>query len=355
MRDLWASPYLRAVASLAFLSSVTTTIVSFQFRSAASHAYGTGSHLAAFLGSFNVETGLLALIVQLFLTRRVLGAGLGVGLCVAPVAIAAGSVALMFTGSLFAAVLLRGSDQVLRYSIDRAAIDVLYRPMTPDEVFDRKIVIESMIGRLGDLCGGLLVWVTAALLGLNVVRLAAISVVLLALWLFVATFAERNYSERLRIRLGQMFVQSERAGVCGFARTLIGRRRLLRDLSSVDAGLRLKALRQIENQKPTRPVWRGDRRRLDVVLATEVVALAVLLDTNADPPAQSQPVRDAIERIARLLHLLMPELYPDSVRLALLSTDPTTMAVAHEYLDVTLPSPHRRILQSCLDRCASAA
>ena len=86
--------------------------------------------LTAFFGSFTFYTGLLSLALQWLLTSRLLRRfGLGVALSVVPVALALGSVGLLVSGSLAAAIMLRGSDQVLRYSIDRPAAELLYLPL----------------------------------------------------------------------------------------------------------------------------------------------------------------------------------------------------------------------------------
>ena len=61
-------------------------------------------------------------------------------------------------------------------------------------------------------------------------------------------------------------------------------------------------------------------------------------------------VRDAIERIARLLYLISPDRYPACVGGSLGSDDPVTTAAALEYLDTTLPSPYRQMLISLLER-----
>ena len=95
--------------------------------------------------------------MQLVVTPRVIGRfGLGPALAVAPTALAAGSIGVLCSGTLAAAVFMKGSDQVVRYSVDRAAIELLYRPLPPREVFEGKTFIDAVVSRCGDAAGTML-------------------------------------------------------------------------------------------------------------------------------------------------------------------------------------------------------
>ena len=127
-----------------------TTIVGFQFKDVASRSIGASDHLAAFFGSFSFQAGLVALAIQCLLTRRIVGSlGLGLVLMIAPAAIAAGSLGVLISGTLAAAVLLKGTDQVVRYSVDRAAVELLYRPLSPREILEGKDFINALVCRFG--------------------------------------------------------------------------------------------------------------------------------------------------------------------------------------------------------------
>ena len=71
--------------------------------------------LAALFGAFSFYAGLVALATQLVVTPRVIARfGLGPALAIAPIALAAGSLGVLWSGTLAAAIFLKGSDQVLR-------------------------------------------------------------------------------------------------------------------------------------------------------------------------------------------------------------------------------------------------
>ena len=126
------SPHLRPLALLALASSAVTTIVGLQFKLIASGPVRSAAELAGFFGHLTLITGCAALLIQLLATARVVRMfDLRVALLVTPFVLALGAVGTLATGSLLAVVFLRGSDQVFRYTIDRAGIDLLYARSPP--------------------------------------------------------------------------------------------------------------------------------------------------------------------------------------------------------------------------------
>ncbi len=127
--------------------------------------------LAAFFGTFNMVAGAASLVLQLVLTGRVLRFfGVGVALFIVPVAMASASLGVVVFGTLAAAAALKASDQVLRYSIDKATVELLYLPLSAAETFRVKSFIDTVVYRLGDGLGGLAVLACAAWLGWNPMR-----------------------------------------------------------------------------------------------------------------------------------------------------------------------------------------
>jgi AAA family ATP:ADP antiporter len=196
---VWQSAHLRAIATLVCLSSLVTTLVAWQFRAIAKGFIPDTDALAAFFGTFNIYAGALSLLTQLFLTSRLLQSwGLGVALLVVPLALTAGSLGVLILGSLWSAVLLKGGDQVLRYSIDRSTVELLYLPVPARQMAHAKALIDTVIWRAGDAVGALLVLAGVSLLGLSATRLGVVSLALLAGWLLAAVAAERHYVRNLR-------------------------------------------------------------------------------------------------------------------------------------------------------------
>lgn len=206
------SPYLRSIAAVICLSAFVTTVVGWQFKATAETHIPDTDELAAFFGTFNMVAGVLSLVLQLLLTGRVLrSAGIGVTIFIVPLAMSMGSIGLLVSGSLVAAAALKASDQVLRYSIDKATVELLYLPVPATVTFRIKSFIDTVVYRFGDALGGVSVLVFAAMLGLTPVQLSWVSLALLGGWLAAAAVVRRQYVLNLRDSIHQHRVDAERS------------------------------------------------------------------------------------------------------------------------------------------------
>jgi AAA family ATP:ADP antiporter len=206
------SPYLTSIASVIWLAAFVTTIAGWQFKAISKANIPATDDLAIFFGSFNMIAGLIALVLQVLFTSRILrSAGIGVTLFIVPVAITISSVGLLAMGSLLAVGALKASDQVLRYSIDKATIELLYLPVPSSLTFRVKSFIDTVVYRLGDAVGGLAILIFASVLGLSPVQITWVSLLALAGWFWAAFVARLQYVENLRESIHQHRVDAERA------------------------------------------------------------------------------------------------------------------------------------------------
>jgi AAA family ATP:ADP antiporter len=211
---LWSSAYVRSLAALVLLSSVVTTLVGWQFKAVAQEALGKQDALAIFFGNFNFYAGLLSLAVQLLVTARLLRRfGTGPALFVVPLALLGGAAGLLLTGALAAAVALKGSDQVLRYSIDRSTVELLYLPLPSRTKLHVKWFIDTVVWRFGDGIAGIAVLVLATRLADAPRQLSWAVMAAIAGWLMAALAAYRRYGETLAdsIRRHRLEVESSAA------------------------------------------------------------------------------------------------------------------------------------------------
>ena len=208
------SPYLRAIAALVMISAISTTVAGWQFKAIAKAAVPNTDELAMFFGTFNMIAGLMSLLLQLLLTGRVLRTlGVGPALFIVPTAMMIGSTGVLILGSIVAASALKASDQVLRYSIDKATVELLYLPVPSAHTFRVKSFIDTVVYRLGDATGGLLVLLFAAVLGWSAARISIVGIVLVGVWMVAAFVARRQYVENLRESIHQHRVDYERASM----------------------------------------------------------------------------------------------------------------------------------------------
>jgi len=212
LRQIAGSSYLQAIAAVIGLASIATTVAGWQFKAIAKASIADTDQLAAFFGSFNMMAGLASLVLQVVLTGRVLReAGVGVALFIVPIAMASTTAGLLVAGTLAAAAALKASDQVLRYSIDKSTVELLYLPLSAAETFRVKAFIDTVVYRFGDGIGGVLVLIGGAWLGLSPVQMGWITLAAVLGWLAAAAVARRQYVANLQDSIRQHRLDAERA------------------------------------------------------------------------------------------------------------------------------------------------
>ena len=188
-----------------------TCFAGWQFKAMAKAAYQDTNALTAFFGRFNFWAGLACLTLQLLLTSRFLRRfGLGPALLVVPLALLGGELAVLALGTLGAAILLKGSDQVLRYSIDKSSVELLYLPISPEVKLQAKSCIDTVIWRLGDGLAGFVLAIFTDQLHWSAQRVSSVNIVFIFAWVTVAVVARRRYLDTLLQSIRQWRLDAER-------------------------------------------------------------------------------------------------------------------------------------------------
>jgi AAA family ATP:ADP antiporter len=200
MRLVLSSPYLRAIAAVICLASFVTTLTGWQFKAVAKQFLVSKDALAILFGNFYFYAGILGLLFQLLLTTRFLRRfGIGTMLFVLPAAVMGGSAGLMIWGTLASALVLKGSDQVLRYSLDKSAVELLYLPLPHTLKLRAKWFIDTVVWRLGDGLAGVTVLIFATYLHVTARHMSWIALVLIGAWFISVSVAGRHYIGPLRL------------------------------------------------------------------------------------------------------------------------------------------------------------
>lgn len=207
-----ASKYLIVIALVIFVSSLVTKSVEWQFTALTKQFVPDKNALAAFLGKFYMFTGSVCLLAQLLLTSRILRYfGIGPALFVLPVILMSGEVSVLTMGTLMSVILLRGGDQIARYSIDKSSTELLYLPVSTDVKLQAKSFIDTFIWRSGDGVAGAVIALFADRLNWTPVQVGWIIGVYLLAWLSIAVVARKEYVITLRESILQHRLDAEKA------------------------------------------------------------------------------------------------------------------------------------------------
>ena len=208
------SRHLQAIAGLMCLCSIVTTLGGWQLNAIAKTTLIQKDALTAFLGNVQGYTGIIALVVQLLITTKLLRRfGVGVALLVLPLSLIGGTGAVLISGSLWAAAALRGSDGVFRYSVDTSAVQLLYLPVPASIKVQVKSFIDTVIQKFGDGFAALTLLLFASKLQFTPRQISWVSLVLLGIWIVVALMARRQYVATLQSNIQQVRIQPEQVSV----------------------------------------------------------------------------------------------------------------------------------------------
>ena len=186
------SRYLVNVSLFLLLFAVTSTFLYFQQAGIVSRSFSDRGAQTAFFASVDLVVNVLTLVVQLFLTGRIvllLGVALTLGVLPALTIIGFGALALFPTIAVVAVfqVLRRAAD----YAIARPTREVLFTVVPREDRYKAKSFIDTAVYRTGDQLGA---WSVALLrwAGLGTAGVALVAIPIAVLWLLDALWLGRR-------------------------------------------------------------------------------------------------------------------------------------------------------------------
>lgn len=180
------SPYLLTVSFFLLLYSVTSTFAYGQQAAIVAHGLADRAAQTAFLANINVGVNTLALLLQLFLTGRiVLALGMALTLAILPILTMSGFAALALSPTLGVIAVFQVIRRGVEYAVTRPAREVIYTVVSREDRFKTKGFIDTFVYRLGDQVG---IWSSEVFreAGASVAPLVAIGIAFV--WLLTALF-----------------------------------------------------------------------------------------------------------------------------------------------------------------------
>ena len=205
------SRHLTYLALVIGLSVVVSKLVEFQFSSVASLNFSDPDDLTAFFGFWFSTFNVVSLIIQLFLTKRIVGTfGVGTSLFALPTGITVGSLLLLFSPALWAGIFVKLWEVSVKQSVNKSATELLALPIPANIKSQTKSFIDVFVDLAATGVAGLLLIFLVNGLALSVRSVSILSLVILGFWMWVAVKVRREYIKTFRSKLTQADKHSSR-------------------------------------------------------------------------------------------------------------------------------------------------
>lgn len=198
------SPYLWVMCAFVFFDNYVSSFIYFQKQVFVSEFFSSRADRATFFSFINFGVALCTLIIQLFLTGRVLARfGVRVALLLAPLVTVVGFLGF---GVLPSLALLAGFEvmrKALNYGLTYPAKEVLYTCVTRKEKYQAKSLIDTFVHRSGDASASLgFEWLRGGT-GWGVGPLSYSVLPVALLWLLSAAWLGQVHQKRSQLDLNE--------------------------------------------------------------------------------------------------------------------------------------------------------
>jgi ATP/ADP translocase len=383
---LRSNRYVRLIALMMVCMTLCMTLVQWQYKGIAKAHFGSRrDEMAAFFGTLAAILNAASFVVQMLVTPRLLGRfGVRTGLRVLPVGFLVGGVLLMTVAplgggtELMAAVVAVLLSDGLRFSVDKASVELLYLPI-PRAIKDQaKPFVDTVVDRAaGALAGFLWLFLTWAFHVNDPARIgwaSAVTLALVGVWLVVIARARRGYVDAYRRMLSPARAAPPPHPRAAELAALLD---VARDAAEPPVRTRaLRAVGRLVRGEPPPRLAPGDVEPLLAIEAEELALLARAVHVlgaaplaHAAPSSSSSSRADggrqrprplltrvveerfvrALERVARLLALVYPPRDIAAAHRALASSSPGARAGALELLDNVLEAECKGELLQAID------
>lgn len=155
--------------------------------------------ISEFYSDFYFWVNATGVVVQLFVTSRLIRVfGVRTALLILPVLAFASNVAIALIPILFIVRWTKTAFNALDYSLNNTVRNTLFLPLSSDEKYKAKQVVDTVFVRAGDVLSAGLVFVGRELLTLPLMTFAVVNAVVVVLWGGVAWLLGRAYDERVK-------------------------------------------------------------------------------------------------------------------------------------------------------------
>jgi hypothetical protein len=312
-RVLAEAPYLRNVAALVVVGTMSTALLDYAFKAEAVGQFGQGNGLIRFFAVYYAVISLVTFSTQTFASRPALERfGLATAASTPAAASLFGAAGSLLAPGLPSIAITRGGESVLRSALFRASYEQFYTPIPPAEKRVAKAIIDVGFDRFGEVMGAAFVGIVLLVLpsspSVVIVILSAV-IVSSAIAVLIARRLNRSYVETLENSLLSRAVEIDLSEIVDLTTRSTVLRTLAQSRGSMDADIqpmvssrvtdRDSRIRDDELQKIVRLRSR-DRREILSVLRGEESLKPALVPHVIGLLARDDVAQDAVRALSKV-------------------------------------------------------
>lgn len=193
------SKHLTYLAAIVGVGVLMAKLVDFQFSDFANKAIPDSDELASFFGFWFSSFNVIALLIQLFLTNRML-AWLGVtsNLLILPLGIAIGCLLFLTFPELWVLIIIKGMDGSFKQSINKAGIELSILPIPSHIKNEAKSYIDVVVDSIATGLAGLLLIFVIRKLELSTSYITVVILFFLFIWMLLIYKLREAYFQSFR-------------------------------------------------------------------------------------------------------------------------------------------------------------
>lgn len=199
------SKHLTYLATIIGLGVIVAKLVDYQFSAIASKNIPDPDDLTAFFGFWFSSFNVISLIVQLFITRKVVGVfGVGTSLYILPFGIMLGAMLVLVFPELWAVIFLKLIDGSLKQSVNKSAMELMVLPIPLEIKNQTKSFIDVFVDSAATGLGGLLLIFVVSGLNISTRFISLIILVLFLVWVYFSRKISIEYIRSFKMKVDQI-------------------------------------------------------------------------------------------------------------------------------------------------------
>ena len=208
------SKLLSLIAIVIGISVLVAKLVDYQYSDYGSRLIEDPDDLTSFFGFWFSTLSVISLLIQLFLTKRIVGNfGVGKSLLWLPSGIVVGSTLLLLVPQLWVVVFIKIVDGSLKQSVNKAATELLSIPIPIEIKKKTKTFTDVVIDSIATGLAGFILIFFINGLNIDSTYISLIIIALISIWLYFIFQLRKEYIVSFKLLLEDSSVKKDKAAV----------------------------------------------------------------------------------------------------------------------------------------------